>query len=306
MLRFAWMKNRLLFGLIALLLLGACSPLELERQNIPIIWGMRVNDAEDMKAIDGNVDAVEKEGLHEIFIELPLRADSMDLPILGAGISPSACQYMSGKHFSYQIGICTINEEELFPERALMSPKAWFSSLEEQIRGHLELLKIHLPKRVIIGSDLKPSYQYHAEWKQLFEGLRKDFPGILFSIGGRYEDLEKGDMIGISDELCVDYPPLVGEDLKSQSRELNAQIGKLALKEKKALYIFRANIMGPNPKIQIQNRFRFWPEALAINGICINSLTAKVPFADAKTYYGLADNPEAIAYLEAYQNKGAD
>ena len=184
-----------------------------------------------------------------------------------------------------------------------MSPKAWFSNLEAQLRLVLNPLTHYLPKRLIIGSDLKPSYTYQEEWQRLFASLRKSFPGVLFSIGGRASELEQGGMAAISDEFAIDYPPLVGEDLKAQSREMNDDIGRAALELKKSVFLFRGNIMGPKPKIQIQNRFRFWPNELEIKGICINSLTARVPPRDAKTYYGLADNPEALTYLEAYQNK---
>lgn len=300
------MKKCLPIILFVMLILSSCAPKELERLKVPISWGMRLNDLEDAKEIGPNLASIRELGMRNISIELPLVADSAGFPSIPTHIPSETPGLLLRFKVKFNLIISTTNKESLFPEAAVMSPKEWFAILEQEVKKELGNLKIYMPSRVIIGSDLKPSFEYFDEWKTLLQNLRNSFPNVKFSIGGRAEEMQKSGLAEISDEFAIDYPPLVGENLKAQSRDQNSEIAAMAKGIGKSIYIYRANIIGPSPLIQIQNRLRFWPENLEINGICINTLAGKVAARDSKTYYGLADNEDAIDYLKYYKLKGQD
>jgi hypothetical protein len=69
------------------------------------------------------------------------------------------------------------------------------------------------------------------------------------------------------------------------------------------LFIYRANIIGPEATLQVKNRLRFWPDSTQISGICINSIYPTIAARDSTTYYGLAKDKELFVFLEEYRRR---
>ncbi|MFM2375286.1 MAG: hypothetical protein RLZZ165_383, partial [Bacteroidota bacterium] len=139
-----------------------------------------------------------------------------------------------------------------------------------------------------------------AMWRSLLDGLRRVFPGILLSVGGRVEALDATGSGAISDELAIDYPPIAEAELRSPSRIIQRKISTLAGQLHKPVFLFRANLIGDEPLPQFKNRLRFWLPEAAISGLCLNTLYPKSPLRDGTSYYGLADDPDVLGYLDGY------
>jgi hypothetical protein len=286
--------------LLFMVLIAGCKPLELERQGITIVWGMRLNEPADEVELSPNLAKLRELTTRQLLVELPLRADSSGLPTVGATL-PSETrgllgQFKAGIHLAF----CTTNEKELFPSDSLPETEAWFAALERAISTALKDLMGYRIERVVIAGEWGQFQSETDNWKALLDHLRAQFPDVPYSMGGRTETLDASGLAALSDELAIDYPPIAGDELKSPCRTENQAIAALAEKLNKPVFIFRANVMGPDPLPQIKNRLRFWPEGLKINGICMNTLYPKVPPRDPKTYYGMEDDAEALAWLKAY------
>lgn len=286
--------------LVLAILVCGCRPLELERPGIPIVWGMRFNEPADEVELSPNLAKLRELTTRQLMIELPLRADSMGLPRVAVGLPSTTTGLFRPFKAGFHLAFCTTNERELFPTDSLPDPGDWFLTLEKEIVGVLANIHGYPIERVVIAGKWGKLQNETEGWRAFLAHLRMQFPDIPFSIGGRPEVLDSSGLGALSDELVIDYPPIAGDDLKAPCREVNQQIAALSQRLGKPIFIYRANVIGPDPLPQIKNRLRFWPEAVKINGICLNSLYAKVPPRDSKTYYGMEDDPGAIAFVKDY------
>lgn len=296
------MKSRLLLLLLLTsIAFTACRPHELELPNVPIYFGMRINDQEDAAQLNPNLSQLRQMVFRRLVIELPLVADSSGLPKLGMQLPKESSGLLRTYRNELVIAFATTNEESLFPAAKLADPVAWFARLDSLVMSEMAVVSATMPTRVIFGSDLAPTSAQLDLWKQYLKKWRSAYPEVKFSIGGRLEALNQSGFAAISDELVIDYPPLVGDDLKSQSRELTSQISDFAIAQNLPVFVYRANIIGPNETAQIKNRLRFWHPNVRLQGICINTLSGKIAARDSVTYYGLADHPESLEYLQQYR-----
>lgn len=299
------MSKYLCFFLLALTCL-ACTTRSLERPDVPIVWGMRLNEPADASELSPNLAKLRELVMRSLVIELPLKADSAGLPRITVDAPGEIVGLMGRFKVRLHLAICNTNEEELFPIGRPANPALWFQTLRAEIHRNLEVLETYPPDRVIIGGDMLQVGYAVDEWRNLLAGLRVDFPGILFSVGGRTEFLDSSGLGALSDELCIDYPPMAGEELKAECRVENQHISDLAGKTSKPVFMYRANIIGETPLIQFKNRLRFWPDETQVSGICINTIYPKVPARDDHTYYGLADDADLLSYLQAYRLQTAE
>lgn len=298
------MTRSLLFVGVILSLLMGCRPIDLERPNVPIAWGMRFDTPAAAGELNSNLAKLREMVMRELVIELPLRADSAGLPI----VPPLPLGDLSTLLGRYKVGLHLVfapsAQEELFPEgRMKATPAAWFAALQQQVDSTLRLLKHYPIDRVVIGSHLGPVEQYTNEWGGLLDGLRKGRK-TLFSYGSDPSGLRKLGFLAHCDELAIDYPPAADDNPKPFSRAQNTLVAQLADSLQKPVFIFRANIMGEQQAEQFQNRLRFWPDQVQLNGVVVNSLYARIPMLDSTSYYGLADNPEFSAFLKEYRQRG--
>lgn len=284
----------------------SCGPRALERAGIPIVWGMRINEFSDFQQLATNLGYLNADNDRQLLIEMPLRADSMGLPIVPVEIPAASIALLGEWKGDLSIAFCNTNEAELFPIGKPADLAAWFGALQEAIADQLKLFKSVAIKRVIIGGNLLQVHDADAEWLALLQSLRQQHPKTLFSVGGKPTLFENSALSKLSDELAIDYPPMAGDELKPMSRAENQGIAALVSALHQPIFIYRANILGEDQLIQLKNRLRFWPDGILINGICVNTLYPAIPAADDHTYYGLKDNPEVLDYLKAYRQLSAE
>ncbi len=284
----------------------SCGPRALERPGITIVWGMRINEFSDFQQLASNLAYLQADNDRQLLIELPLRADSTGLPIIPMEIPQASIALLDGWHGELSIAFCNTHESELFPIGKPADVVAWFAALQKRIAHQLELFNSVPIKRVIIGGNLLQVHDADAEWLALLQTLRQQHPKTLFSIGGNPEFFENSELLKLSDELVIDYPPMAGDELKPMSRAVNQGIADLVSNLHQPIFIYRANILGEDQLIQLKNRLRFWPDGLSINGLCANTLYPTIPAEDDHTYYGLKDNLEVLDYLKIYRQTGAE
>ncbi len=279
----------------------ACGPQNLERAEVPLAMGMRLNESADAAQLSPNLAELRSIMVRNLILEVPLVADRNGLPVVPVDVPKDAKGLLDKYRVRLQLAFCNNNEEEFFPFGHPADLKAWFSGLQTEISRNLDLLKGFPLERVIIGGTLLQVAKETEHWRTLLMQLRKSYPGIPFSIGARTELLENSKLAALSDEITIDYLPMAGKELKPESRTENQRIAALAQRLGKPVFIYRANIIGEEQLIQFKNRLRFWPAGAKLNGLAINTLYAIVPTRDDHTYYGLKDNPDFMEFVQAYR-----
>jgi hypothetical protein len=297
------MKHLLRFILPCLLLLAGCRELDLERSRVPLIWGIRYDTPAAEAVFLPNLAHLRDVKMRELILELPLRADSNGLPTvppLPLGDMPTLLnRFRTHLHVVF----APTNQEELFPDgRLKVSPTAWFEGLHRAVDSTLEAFSGFSISRVVIGSGLTLVEKEDAEWKRLLDSLKTGHDYFV-SYGTRPAALAQLGFLPHCDELCVDYPPQADDNPKPFCRDINTQIAALADSLHKPVFVFRANVMGEQQLEQLKNRLRFWPSEVRLRGVAMNSLYARIPLMDSTSYYGMADNPEIAAFLEAYRTR---
>lgn len=296
-------KYGLLFWM-AIALVG-CGPKYLERSGIPIVWGMRIDEAGDETDLADNLAHAKSLDMNALLVELPLRADSFGLPVVATELSPGTIQTLRDSQTPLSLAFSTTHSGELFPTNEFPLARIWLAYLEAGIDTALGKFSGCKLERVILASEWGPMAESKVAWERMLTHFRERHPATKFSIGGRTEALEASSLGSISDEIAIDYAPIAGEELKGPCRVENQKITELALQSGKSVFIYRANIIGESPALQIQNRLRFWQAGVTISGICLNTLYPKIAALDGKTYYGLADDPEALDFLQSYRLRPA-
>jgi hypothetical protein len=294
------MKTILPVFICLFLFLSACGPADLERSRVPLIWGMRFDSPESEREVNANLALMRDLKMRELMLELPLLCDSAGLPF----VPDLPIGSMKGLLLSYRVGLhltfAPTNSKSLFPSDSLtVQPEAWFERLEKEINQVMEVFSPCPIDRVVVGSNLQPVEAFTSMWQSTFDSLRKGRE-TLFSYGGSLDRLADFDNLRVSDEFALDYRPISGEDMKAESRDYHEEIQYITDSLHMPLFVFRANIIGEDPLMQFKNRLRFWRPQTRHRGMAINTLYAPIPPRDAKTYYGLADNPEFMEFVHEY------
>lgn len=298
------MKRLLPLLLPCLLLLAGCRELDLEREQVPLAWGVRYDTPAAEAVFSPNLAHLREVKMRELVLELPLRADSAGLPSVPALPLGDMPMLLNRFRTRLHIVFAPTNQEELFPNGRLeASPEAWFAGLRKVVDSTLKVFGGYDISRVIIGSGLSLVEGYDAEWIRLIDSLKAGH-SYFVSYGANPDALSRLGFLAHCDELCVDYPPAADDNPKPFCRTVNTRIAAMADSLNKPVFIFRANVLGEQQLEQIQNRLRFWPPETRLRGITMNSLYARIALLDSTSYYGMADNPEIPAFLEEYRSRG--
>ncbi len=294
------MRRYSLILLLAIVVSG-CGPKYLERSGIPVIWGMRLDEAEAEAELPKNLEFLTEQDSNGLMLELPLRSDSFGLPIVGYIPSEQSLHMLKESQTPLSLAFATTNYKELFPTNSIAAPVIWMHYLETSLDSATARFQGCNLKRVIFAADWGPMAGELKLWNDLMNHFRTKNRAVLFSFGGRKDFVETNSLANLSDEIAIDYAPIADDELKGPCRAENLKITELALAEKKPVFIFRANVIGENPELQLQNRLRFWRSEVKVNGICLNTLYSKIPPRDHTTYYGMADDPKILDFLQEYR-----
>ncbi|HHG84140.1 MAG TPA: hypothetical protein ENJ82_05260 [Bacteroidetes bacterium] len=233
-------------------------------------------------------------------MEIPLIADSAGLPYIPHFPLSTTLTLLRQYKTRLHLALTTIEDEQLFPNGSIADPDAWFAALEHQTDSILAVIADYPPERVIIGNNWLPMENYPDHYGRMLNRLRKSHTNF-FSYSAQLNRLDKVPLWAASDEISIDYTPSALANHKEYARTHNASAGKIAQAHQKSIFIFRANILGTDPVLQLKNRLRFWPEDRSITGICINTIYSRIAARDSSSYYGLRKSANFFQYLDKYR-----
>lgn len=298
-------KLSLLIGFLGLIIaFSGCETPHMERQNVPVIFGMRLDGGTTETDVDGNYVWLKDQGYHDLMVEIPLRAtlDTPWTPFVDSLQLAQVSVLASKAHtygFQLHLALMSNNQREAFPEHSTFVYERWFRSLE--LIGHavLNACGPWQPERLIIGENLSTAESYAKQWKQVFENLREQWK-ISVSYCS-YSNRETADALwAVSDEICLSYSASVSSNPIPFCRNQNLRISALADSLNKPVFIARANLLGREPENLFNYRLRYWQEGIQLNGICLNSIYSKIGPRDSTSYYALMDEPALLSRVQAY------
>ncbi len=291
---------RYLFPLLflSLLVLSACQSPDLERAEVPLLWGIRYEGEDAGQWLEQNLE-VEGRGT-EWMIEIPIIAGDSNFPTIPELPLEELGRGLAAQQISFNLAFTTSFGKELFPTGKLVDTTAWFHALTNEVKECLEAIHQE-PRRLIVGNDWKLAEPAQAHWRQLFQDLKSTTNSQL-GYGWNGDRLTLPPWIDVCDFFALEYPPVADPNPKPYAIQNNQRMGRAADSLGLPLFIYRGNVMGNYKTIGLKNRLRFWPEEVQVTGLVANSLYAKLPLLDSSSYFGVMQDQEFINYWKSYQN----
>ena len=294
------MKHAYLLLIVLPLLLIGCMAPQLEREDVPVHWGIRLDNADHPQIFSENFAYTGPST--PLLVEIPVSADSNGLPIIShAGLTSLAGKAQQA-NAPLTIALTTTFSKELFPKGEVQDKKAWFEAYRQEIADIVDIFGPGPPNRLILGNDWKAVEQEEEQWISLLQSLRSQHPGISFGYGTLAEE-NVPTWVNHCDFLAIEYPALADPNPKRRAMELNPMIAAKAQESELPLLIYRANLMGPFKAIALKNQLRFWPEEMDLTGIFINSLYPRIAPLDTTSYFGLHTSPDLLDFLKEYREE---
>ena len=295
------MRKRFTFLVLGLVLIAGCRSPQLERTDFPIMWGLRVQDSNDLEKFDRNLTYPDLG--KEIALEMAVKTHDSLMPSIDTlGMRQIASQWKAHQ-MRYNLAVTSMFDPELFSSQPITDTLAWFQALDSSLTLALQTLgEVQSPERVVVGNDWEQLEGASQHWEQLFGGLQQKFPNIKFGYGFHGKRESPPSWIRHCDFFALEYPPHASENPKPFAIQNNPRMGAWAEEMGLPLYIYRSNVMGLHKTIGLKNRLRFWPESLKIEGLATNTLYPKIAPLDSTSYYGALKDGEYLAYWSSIHN----
>lgn len=267
----------------------ACAPLDLERADVDLHYGIRYDQESSAEAFPKNIS--DNDLPSALLVEVPVQADSNGLPSIPAlNFAPLAETGATDLHLAFG----SITDTLLFPEDQSELAPDWFPNLLQVLDTFLQSCS---PKKVILGNYWEQTLDFEEEWKLLLEELKKKYPQVEFGLGW-VAAASIPDFVGAGDFLALEYPPL--NEPKREAMSLNQELGGRALELGLPVYVYRANLMGKDKPDQLRNILRFWPDEVEVQGVVLNSIYDRIPSLDSSSYFGIVRDQPLQDFLEEY------
>jgi len=282
-------------GLIALISLGSCRQPQLEREDVPLMWGIRFEGEDAASWINPNLDY----GAKEWMIEIPIHADSLLLPTIPNLPFEPLVAGLKRAQISYNLAFTTVSEGELFPPEFTQVNKAWFTQLEKEVISMVGRMP-YPPKRIVLGNDWQATESASEEWRTTIHALQAKIQ-TLVGYGWRGDRTTTPDWLEECDFFALEYPPLAESDPRPFAVQNNPKMAICADSLQLPLFIYRGNLMGKDRVPGMKNRLRFWPPTVPLEGFVANSMYPKLPPLDSSSYFGVMTDTAFLKYWSAYQ-----
>lgn len=292
------MRYPLTLLIFSLLILGSCRSPALEREDIPLMWGIRYEGEEAANWLKRNIQTEDRG--REWMVEIPVVADDSMRPTIPDLPLKDLQNGLEDDQLTFNLAFTTSFEKELFPEGKFSDTTEWFKSLTHSIQECLGSFNKE-PERVIVGNDWKVTESAQGHWRQVFTDLRTSYKGKL-GYGWHGDRTSVPSWIDACDFFALEYPPVADPNPKPYCIQNNPRMAGVADSLGLPLFIYRANVMGNYKTIGLKNRLRFWPEEIPVSGLVANSLYPKLPLLDSSSYFGVMQDQEFINYWKSYQN----
>lgn len=295
----------LLLGLVNLFFISCSSPGD-TRACVEVNLGARFDSPDEFSHMEKNLFWISKEkNNYPMLFEFPLFGDSSEsthvkfpAPVLKAFRKEIKDKTLGTGEIS--LAISNSHNQQTFPYGIMNDPQTWFAELGAYADSLLMFSKGMKVQRLIFGKNIQLAEPFLNEWKELFSSLRKKFKiKISYACDIDRIGLVK-DLVSISDELAVIYPPYEGEHAIPFSRKNNLEAASIAKRLSLPVFIFQSNLLGENRKTAFDYHLKFWDPEVEISGVCLNSLYGKFVVIDSSSYFGIQGDNEFNAHLKFY------
>jgi len=288
------MKTSWLYFMLFLLL---CSCSSIERKDVPLALGLRIDDPIDPVLRSQDVETIKQLAIRHIVVELPVEAEAKSgLP----KINRYARSELKKVITAYGSAGCRVtlqltyfNYKMLFPDTLpQVEPDIWFAAYWAEIQALLQRIDYqHNVERIVLGSDFQAMEPYAGHWAKLITDVRTVYTGKV-TYAADLRRVEALKFWSAADEIGIRYYFDPGKDYKVSAQKLNPIAGLVAQKLSKPIYIASANVIGKDKTLMFKNVLRFWPEEVALSGVVINSIYPATVVTFKDPYFYVPENDE--------------
>lgn len=277
---------------------------------MPVAAGLWTNEYIAAEHFAEDLKAARAFGIEEICLEVLLEGDSATgLPKIDRTSLTQVSKIMPqirAAGLKYSIVMQSWPRQPLFagPTDTARWQQAYLAEIKEKL---LPRLAGFPPVRLCLGTDFGPLENQPAFWQTVFSEIRAAAPQqvkLLYS--ANMKTANKIAFWDACDEIGLFYPATIADAPRKFSREWHPKAAELARTFGKPIYLTHAYLISANKLLEFQNRLRFWPEDVAVNGINLNNIVTRTPLTDTLDYYGVADRPEFLEYLKTYTGENTD
>lgn len=295
-------KYWIIISLLGFLLLAAtgCES-KLERPGVPVWFGLSAAEPVDSVALAHDLGALQQSNFHNIIIHIPVVRSAQGTPLLRPIVKQNVQRlhkHLTAQGFSIGLQLLAQHPDSLFTV-ANVDTAQWFSALTAMCDTLLNQTRHKPANFLIVGTDFYPFENIPARWVQLARSLRGKYD-LHVGYATQLQNVQNirfwpdMDFVGVQNMYAPDgrYKPF--------ARQWNQQISQIALQAGKPVFITAANLIGKDKELKLKNTLRFYPDAVALQGICFNTIYGTSALTDSVSYFGLAKEASVIKWLEAY------
>ena len=280
-------------------LLLHCTP-RLERANVPLLAGMRLDAGCSEAVFSENIKAFADAGLGEwlvAFVAYPEDEPAQAWAAFETQLIDSLLPLLQQQNQTYSLSFELL--APISPTLPLPAPDEWLS-------GMIPLLvktQYFPPRRLVfMGAFVESAPAREALRASLAEiraGSSPVFRGeIVYAAAPDLLDAsfdwETPDLIGIRHRAPPDL------DYRAYFRKTHQRLSRLLLAHQKPAIIVESNLIGEDHLLLFRNQLRFWNDSVDLRGIALNTLYCRMALTDSYSHFALAGQRELQRYLREY------
>lgn len=293
--------NLLVISFLLLISFTACNP-KLERPGVPIWLSVRVGADLDTAVFAQQLDTLRQWGFGGIVLEaITQTTPETDTLTLDSSIAATIrlCGQLAYKRgIPFSLALSASHPDSVFRKDTTgFDTLAFFVGMER------------CWKSLILPSGAKPLPVKGLEDRFIgtnMPGLEKYVPSDRTWLSGQIHclPLEGLQDLNWSPALGIIAAPAPDGNSKAFAQQWHSEAAALSQSSGKPIFLVQANLLGQNRLEQLQNHLRFWPKDVWVRGIVLNTIYTTPSVLDDSTHFGLANDPDLIAWLRAYMKAG--
>lgn len=274
---------------------------KLERENVEIAWGIRLDDysKENYSQIQKDISQFDAKTL---WIEIPVsqakNSDSIFVPIIDSIFLIRLQNAINFFPKSLTLNLSFVQKEGI--NFHIGNAEIWLQNysvlLEKTIKNFGQK-----SDWISLATDFAQTENLHFQWKKIFSSIKKSTKAKIFYTA-RLTQISKLELWENSDAIGVSYEYVHNEKWKPFARKWNKKASEIAVNYKIPILISQANIISEDKVLQFKNELRFWDKDLKLVQICFNNISQKTVLSEEITPFSLKEEKEFYEFLKKYSD----